>query len=95
MSMWSFKKKSEKLAISYENIEIDDLTDLILNFDDSELLSKEIHMIGSVDIAIFEYRVGDQKVSILVENLSGIDLVGDKDLIERISEKVKIKYNGN
>lgn len=87
--MWFFRKKRKKLSLSYENDQFDELRDVILSMDGAVLVSEDMHIVGSVDIGTFEYSVGDQRLSMLVENFSGIEITGDSDLVKLVAEKMK------
>lgn len=85
--MWPFKNK--KASLHFELDQLDSLILAIEGLDGAQKVGEEMNIVGSLDMATFEYKVGSSLVVFSVENYSGIDLEGDTDIVDQIASKMK------
>lgn len=95
MKLPLFENKAKtSLGEAYDQDTFDALA-AVLESEGAELLDKNWAVAGSIEISTWKYKIGKENVKVEAETVQGVEISGEKELVERIASTVKRKLLDN
>ena len=89
MKLPLFRDKAKiRLGEAYDQGTFDALS-AVLESEGAELLDKNWAVAGSIEISTWKYKIGKEKVKVEAETVQGVEISGNKELVERIADAVR------
>lgn len=89
MKLPVFRKRAKiRLGEAYDQGTFEALAE-VLEAEGAELLDKNWAVAGSIEISTWKYKIGKENLNVEAETVQGLEISGEKELVERIAEAVR------